>query len=124
MGRTISFDYEGHDITCMKVFDALAYPCNACNITDCPDREMYDNEVIHMSMYERVKNMTQDEMNQFVYWIYMCGNKDGQDGCCDSPSNSFFGGHMLTLPANELMPNDNTDDLWDRFEEAYNKKTE
>lgn len=41
MDRTISFDCDGNDITCMKVFDALEYPCSACNNKDCPDRETY-----------------------------------------------------------------------------------
>ena len=39
MSRIISFDSEGNDITCMKEFDALAYPCSACDNEDCPDRE-------------------------------------------------------------------------------------
>lgn len=43
MDRTITLDCDGNDITCMKVFDALAYPCSACNIKDCPDRETYDD---------------------------------------------------------------------------------
>lgn len=40
MDRTIRFDSKGNDITCMKVFDALENPCDACNIEDCPDREI------------------------------------------------------------------------------------
>ena len=43
MDRTMRFDCNGNDITCMKVFDALAYPCDTCNIKDCPDREIYDD---------------------------------------------------------------------------------
>lgn len=43
MSRIISFDSEGNDITCMKVFDALAYPCSACDNEDCPNRETYEN---------------------------------------------------------------------------------
>lgn len=43
MSRIISFDSDGNDITCMKVFDALAYPCSACDIEDCPDRETYED---------------------------------------------------------------------------------
>lgn len=43
MARTISLDSDGNDITCMKVFDALAYPCSACDIEDCPYRETYEN---------------------------------------------------------------------------------
>jgi hypothetical protein len=40
MSRIISFDSEGNDITCMKEFDALAYPCSACDNEDCTDREI------------------------------------------------------------------------------------
>ena len=36
MDRTIRYDINGNDITCMKVFDALENPCDACNIEDCP----------------------------------------------------------------------------------------
>lgn len=43
MDRVISFDLDGNDITCMKVFDALEYPCSACNIEECPDREIYND---------------------------------------------------------------------------------
>ena len=43
MSRIISFDPEGNDITCMKEFDALAYPCSACDNDDCPDRETYED---------------------------------------------------------------------------------
>jgi hypothetical protein len=43
MSRTITLDSNGNDITCMKVFGALAYPCNDCDIEDCPNRETYDD---------------------------------------------------------------------------------
>ena len=72
------------------------------------------------NMYERIKNMSLEEMKQFVYWVYSCGNMDGWDKCGDSPSG-YFGGYMLTLPADEIMPNDATDDLWNTFDELYNK---
>lgn len=42
MDRIITLDCNGNDITCMNVFDALAYPCSACDIEDCPDREVYE----------------------------------------------------------------------------------
>lgn len=45
MSRTISLDCDGNDITCMKVFDALKYPCSACDNYDCPNRETYENKV-------------------------------------------------------------------------------
>lgn len=45
MSRIISFDSEGNDITCMKEFDALEYPCSACDNEDCPDRDWDREEV-------------------------------------------------------------------------------
>lgn len=53
MDRTISFDCNGNDITCMKVYDALAYPCDACDIEDCPDRETYE-DLKQDFYYERI----------------------------------------------------------------------
>lgn len=70
------------------------------------------------NIYERVKHMSMDEMKQFVYWIYRCGNKDGRNDREDSPSG-YFGGHVLTLPVVELMPNDTIEDIWDKFFEMY-----
>ena len=45
MSRIISFDSEGNDITCMKEFDALAYPCSACDNENCPNRDWDKEEV-------------------------------------------------------------------------------
>lgn len=42
MSRSIQLDSDGNDITCMKEFDALKYPCDSCEISDCGERE--DNE--------------------------------------------------------------------------------
>lgn len=39
MSRTITYDSQGNDITCMKEFDALKYPCQECDIADCEERE-------------------------------------------------------------------------------------
>ena len=53
MSRIISFDSEGNDITCMKEFDALEYPCNACDNENCPDRETYwDKEEVWDAIHE------------------------------------------------------------------------
>lgn len=70
------------------------------------------------TMYERIKRMTKDEMRNFVYWVYMNGNKDGEVYCCDSEAG-YFGGYMLTKPVSEVMPNDTVDDLWDNFEKIF-----
>lgn len=45
MSRTIKLDSNGNIITCMKVFDALLYPCDVCDIEDCPDKETYDDNL-------------------------------------------------------------------------------
>lgn len=39
MSRTITYDSHGKDITCMKTFDALKYPCRECDRKDCDERE-------------------------------------------------------------------------------------
>lgn len=69
-------------------------------------------------MYDRVKNMTLDEMKCFVYWVYLMGNEDGRNCREDSPETSYFGGHMLDLDREEVMPNDDIGDLWDKLDEA------
>lgn len=72
------------------------------------------------TMYERIKRMTMYEMKEFIYWVYMNGNKDGEEYQCDSGGfTSYFGGYMLNKLASEVMPHDNTDDLWDDFKEIY-----
>lgn len=38
------YDSYGNDITCMKNFDALAYPCKECDRTDCEERESYNDK--------------------------------------------------------------------------------
>ena len=44
MSKTIMYDSQGRDITCMKEFDALKYPCRECDRTDCEEREDYSRE--------------------------------------------------------------------------------
>lgn len=64
------------------------------------------------TMYERIKRMSENEMEAFIYWVYMNGNKDGFKGYCDSPSKcSYFGGYMLTQEREIIMPNDSVSDL-------------
>lgn len=77
------------------------------------------------TMYHRIKRMTPEEMQSFVYWVYKCGNEDGKMGLEDSPPDalpSYFGGAMLTYKAKQVMPHDNVNDLWDNFEAIYNRK--
>ena len=44
MSRTIMYDLQGRDITCMKEYDALKYPCQECDREDCDEREDYSGE--------------------------------------------------------------------------------
>lgn len=43
MSRKVEFDLNGDDSTCMKVFDALLYPCDECDREDCDEREKYND---------------------------------------------------------------------------------
>ena len=45
MSRTITYDSQGRDITCMKEYGALKYPCQECNREDCEERENYEGRV-------------------------------------------------------------------------------
>lgn len=42
MSRIITYDSQGKDITCIREFDALKYPCQECDRTDCEEREDYE----------------------------------------------------------------------------------
>lgn len=42
MSRLIQLDSSGNDITCMKEFNALKYPCDSCDKEDCEEREDYE----------------------------------------------------------------------------------
>lgn len=64
------------------------------------------------TMYQRIKRMTEGEMRSFIYTVYLCGNKDGEDGLEDSPDCSYFGDGFLHIDAKDLMPNDNVIDLF------------
>lgn len=67
------------------------------------------------TMYERIKRMSKEEMCDFIYWVYLNGNKDGKLGIADSVFG-FFGCNMLNKNAKEIMPNDNMKDLWNLCE--------
>ena len=65
------------------------------------------------TMYNRIKRMTKEEMQEFIYWVYSCGNRDGMEGLEDSYGiQSYFGGYLLTKKASEVMSNDSVSDLW------------
>ena len=76
-----------------------------------------------MNMYERIKTMTMEEMREFVYWVYLCGNRDGRDCLEDDFHEScFFGGSMLVKDMSSIMPKNAVSDLLDVFEEAYGER--
>lgn len=55
------------------------------------------------TMYECIKKMDMEEMRDFIYWVYMCGNKDGEENLCDTYGDSYFGGAMLSMDAEDVM---------------------
>ena len=69
-------------------------------------------------MYERIKQMTKEEMQKFIYWVYLCGNADGKEGLQDS-TDGLFGGHILDMSAEELMPNGVEDLFSKQCDEMY-----
>lgn len=66
------------------------------------------------TMYERIKDMSEEEMKGFIYMVYLAGNNDGKNNMCDSPSG-YFGGVMLNMDASEVMKNDDVNSLWDKW---------
>lgn len=62
--------------------------------------------------YERIKNMSFEEMKEFIYWIYLNGVLDGEDGCFDSPAG-YFGGAMMRDSI--ALPED-IGSMWDMYE--------
>ena len=44
MSKTITYDSQGRDVTCMKKFDALKYPCKECDRDNCEERKEYVRE--------------------------------------------------------------------------------
>lgn len=65
-----------------------------------------------MTLYERIKKMSFEEMKAFMYWVYLSRNKDGAEDLQDSP-NGYFGGNFLTLDAKDVIKNDDFNSLFD-----------
>lgn len=58
-----------------------------------------------MDMYNCIKNMNEEQMKNFVYWVYKNGVADGIDGAWDDYCiYSYFGGAMLNMDANDVLP--------------------
>ena len=62
--------------------------------------------------YERIKNMSFEEMKEFIYWVYLYGALDGEKGCVDSPGG-YFGGAMMR---DSIALPENIDIMWDMYE--------
>ena len=61
---------------------------------------------VHMNFEEYIKQMSHKEMQNFIYWVYQCGQRDAKMGAEDSPGDwSYFGGHMLKCPAVDVIKN-------------------
>lgn len=70
------------------------------------------NDLENMTMYEYVKQMSEDEMQRFVYWVYSCGNDDGFNFREDSPNCSFFGSEILKRSPAEVIESVNSEDSY------------
>ena len=58
-----------------------------------------------MDMYNCIKNMTREQMRDFIYCVYMNGNADGNENLCDDYGNhTYFGGAMLYMDMADVMP--------------------
>ena len=62
--------------------------------------------------YERIKNMSFEEMKEFIYWVYLYGALDGEKRCVDSPGG-YFGGAMMR---DSVALPENIDSMWDMYE--------
>lgn len=72
----------------------------------------------HETMYDRIRNFSKEEMTEFVYWVYIKGNYDGDCHWQDHATNGFqdyFTGRLLCLDADRLIPN-GVHDLWEIFD--------
>jgi hypothetical protein len=58
MSKTLTYDMNGKDITCMKQYDILLYPCDECEREDCEERDKYDSRVgkANFSRRKRLQN--------------------------------------------------------------------
>lgn len=61
---------------------------------------------VHMNFEEYIKQMSHKEMQNFIYWVYQCGQRDAKMDAEDSPGDwSYFGGYMLKCPAVDVIKN-------------------
>lgn len=74
-----------------------------------------------MTVYERVKAMTLDEMNDFLHWVYTCGNINGFDENSDDEI-MFFGAKFLKSDESALARFD--DEKWSEDEKAMMENLE
>ena len=57
-----------------------------------------------MTFEERIKKMSHREMQNFIYWVYQCGQRDAKMNAEDSPGGwSFFGWAILDYPAEKVI---------------------
>ena len=62
------------------------------------------------SVYEKVKNMSLEEMKKFIYWVYVNGVNDGRANSYDDESG-YFGGRVLEYDSNIVFPDGTVDSL-------------
>ena len=105
-------DYPGRSKEFMDAIEVAI-----ADLSDMPTIDALTLKAEEKTMYDRIKNMSMDEMKCFVYWVYLMGNEDGRHQCCDSESG-YFAGHMISLDREEVMPTDSISDLWEKLDES------
>ena len=97
MSRTITYDSQGNDITCMKEFDALKYPCRECDRTDCEERKSMRKPKVENKYNLKPKDIQKaiiidyERLKQHPFWR----NDVVQAWCLsDGSGRGCYGGHM------------------------------
>ena len=105
-------DYPGRSKDFMDAIEVAI-----ADLGDMPTIDALTLKAEEKTMYDRIKNMSMDEMKCFVYWVYLMGNEDGRHNRCDSESG-YFAGHMISLDREDVMPTDSISDLWEKLDES------
>ncbi len=80
------------------------------SITVLLDYSLKGDIMENLSVYEKVKNMSLEEMKKFIYWVYTNGVNAGKANLYDDKSG-FFGGRVLEYDANIIFPDGTVESL-------------
>lgn len=79
MSRTIIYDSKGNDITCMKTFNALKYPCRECANKNCEERED-ENMNKSIELFDKIRDyfMEARKLMPEITDDMLCDEGDGE----------------------------------------------